>query len=191
MPQVRVEIARQLREAVRSARHDASLPRIELHETDPRNDNKMPLSNVEALQRMRRSVFCMAPTGDGDGFTSRFYYSIATGCIPVRVDTYYPDRSFGRVAWPFKKTIQWHRAVVLLPPHRLHRDGIIATIANISAARITEMQQYINNVVRPAILFDYRGTAPDAFSAFLTELLHLARKKLVQLDKHKQRAIAT
>ena len=34
-------------------------------------------------------------------------------------------------------------------------------------------QDYIWRVVRPKVLFDYRGRAPDAFSAFLDELIHL------------------
>ena len=45
------------------------------------------------------------------------------------------------------------------------------------------MQRYIEREVRPAVLFDYRGRAPDAFSAFLTELLHLSRTKLNKLDQ--------
>ena len=44
------------------------------------------------------------------------------------------------------------------------------------------MQHYIATVVRPAVLFDYRGHAPDAFSAFLSELLHLSKTRLPRLD---------
>ena len=39
-------------------------------------------------------------------------------------------------------------------------------------------------VVRPHVLFDYAGRAPDAFSAFLTELQHLADTRLGALDPH-------
>ena len=60
--------------------------------------------------------------------------------------------------------------------------GLLPTLANISAARVADMQQYIRKVVRPRVLFDPRGTAPDAFSAFLTELLHLKHNKLKHLD---------
>ena len=74
----------------------------------------MPFSTVETIRRMQRTTFCVAPTGDSDGFTQRFYYIVAAGCIPVRVDTYYPSLKFGKVAWPFKQTIEWHRAVLLL-----------------------------------------------------------------------------
>ena len=88
----------------------------ELYETDPSKENAMPLSAKETMRRMMGTTFCVAPTGDSDGFTQRFYYIIAAGCIPVRVDTYYSDRSFGRVAWPFKQTVQWKKAVLLLPP---------------------------------------------------------------------------
>ena len=100
----------------------------------------------------------------------------------MRVDTYYPDKSFGRVAWPFKQTLQWHRAVVLLPPRLLRRDGLMPTLLNISAARVAAMQRYIATVVRPAVLFDYRGHAPDAYSAFLEELIHLTKTRLPRLD---------
>ena len=56
------------------------------------------------------------------------------------------------------------------------------TLLNISAARVAAMQHYIATVVRPAVLFDYRGHAPDAFSAFLSELLHLSKTRLPRLD---------
>ena len=39
------------------------------------------------------------------------------------------------------------------------------------------------NDTAPATLFDYRGERPDAFSAFLDELLHLSRTKLPRLDR--------
>ncbi len=142
----------------------------------------MPLSAEETMRRMRETTFCVAPTGDSDGFTQRFYYILAAGCIPVRVDTYYPQLSFGRVGWPFKQTIQWHKAAVLLPPDRLKRDGLLPTLRNISADQVERMREYISRVVRPHVLFDYRGRAPDAFSAFLDELIHLARTKLPRLD---------
>ena len=145
----------------------------------------MPLSAVDTMRRMADSTFCIAPTGDSDGFTQRFYYIIAAGCIPVRVDTYYPTLSFGRVAWPFKQTIQWHRAVVLVPPARLNTDGLLPTLRNISLERISRMREYITRVVRPHVLFDYRGRAPDAFSAFLSELIYLSKNRLPRLDKKK------
>ena len=142
----------------------------------------MPLSALDTMERMRGTTFCVAPTGDSDGFTQRFYYILAAGCIPVRVDSYYPSWSFGRVAWPFKQTIDWHRAALLLPPAALGRDGLLPFVRNVSAARVASMQRYIEREVRPAVLFDYQGRAPDAFSAFLTELLHLSRTKLNKLD---------
>jgi hypothetical protein len=149
----------------------------------PTKENAMPLSAADTMARMRDTTFCVAPTGDSDGFTQRFYYILAAGCIPVRVDTYYANFSFGRVAWPFKQTINWRKAAVLLPPHRLRRDGLIPTLLNISATRIAAMQRYIREVARPATLFDYRGRRPDAFSAFLDELLHLSRTRLPRLDR--------
>ena len=45
----------------------------------------MPLSALDTMERMRGTTFCVAPTGDSDGFTQRFYYILAAGCIPVRV----------------------------------------------------------------------------------------------------------
>ena len=143
----------------------------------------MPLSAADAMARMARTVFCVAPTGDSDGFTQRFYYIVASGCIPVRVDTYYPQLSFGRVAWPFKQSIQWRRAALLVPPERLKAEGLLPILRNVSAERVAAMQDYLERVVRPAVLFDYRGTAPDAFSAFLEELLHLSNTKLPRLDR--------
>tara|TARA_B100000795_G_scaffold268010_1_gene254069 strand:+ start:1129 stop:1350 length:222 start_codon:yes stop_codon:yes gene_type:complete len=50
-------------------------------------ENAMPLSARDTMERMRGTTFCVAPTGDSDGFTQRFYYILAAGCIPVRVET--------------------------------------------------------------------------------------------------------
>lgn len=190
---VRVEVARQLREAAAAQRRRGGASaassrrweRIELYETDPRKENAMPLSAADTMARMRRTVFCIAPTGDSDGFTQRFYYIVASGCIPVRVDTYYSSFSFGRVAWPFKQTLQWKKAAVLVPPQRLRAEGLLPILRNISSERVLAMQEYIDRVVRPAVLFDYRGRAPDAYSAFLEELLHLAKTKLPRMDAKK------
>ena len=182
---VRTELAAQLRIATTRMRSDASAPKVELYETDPSKENAMPLSASETMARMRDTTFCVAPTGDSDGFTQRFYYILAAGCIPVRVDTYYSNYSFGRVAWPFKQTIQWRKAAILLPPHKLRRDGLIPTLLNISQTRIASMQRYIREVARPHTLFDYRGRHPDAFSAFLDELIHLSKTRLPKYDRQR------
>ena len=50
-------------------------------------ENAMPLSARDTMERMRSTTFCVAPTGDSDGFTQRFYYILAAGCIPVGLDT--------------------------------------------------------------------------------------------------------
>jgi len=179
---VRSEVARQMR-AARSLGAAGTHGRgiVELYETDV--TKPMSLDARATMSKMRATTFCVAPTGDSDGFTQRFYYIIAAGCIPVRIDTYYSDFSFGRVAWPFKQNIAWHKAVVLVPPAKLKRDGLLPTLLNISDAQATRMQEYIRRVVRPRVLFDYRGKAPDAFSSFLDELLHLSQTKLPRQDK--------
>ena len=185
---VRVEVARQLREAAAAARRRGGGQRRRRRRAHravrdgPRKENAMPLSAQETIRRMRETTFCVAPTGDSDGFTQRFY-AILAGCIPVRVDTYYPQYSFGRVAWPSKQTIQWHKATVLVPPERLRRDGLLPILRNISSAQVQRMREYIAKVVRPHVLFDYRGRAPDAFSAFLDELIHLSKTRLPRLDR--------
>ena len=104
--------------------------------------------------------------------------------------------------------------MLLLPPHKLRRDGLLPTLLNVSATRIAAMQRYIrevrratlardslsypasetvdgaldavmSQVARPASLFDYRGTRPDAFSAFLDELIHLSKTRLPRLDRQR------
>ena len=49
-----------------------------------------------------------------------------------------------------------------LAPSRLRRDGLLPTLLNISQEQIATMQDYIWRVVRPRVLIDYRGSAPDA-----------------------------
>ena len=181
---IRGEINRQLHEArkLRGPRRWVSstgASRIELRGSTGTG----VLTVAGAMEEYRRAVFCVAPVGDSDGFTTRFYHILAAGCIPVRVDTYYPEQTFEGVAWPFKQSIEWERATILVPPRRLRAVGLLPTLANVSAARVADMQQYIRKVVRPRVLYDYRGNAPDAFSAFLTELLHLKHEKLKHLDR--------
>ena len=48
-----------------------------------------------------------------------------------------------RVWQPFKQSIQWKKAVVLLPPERLKVDGLIPTLNNISLARVSAMQRCV------------------------------------------------
>ena len=69
---VRSELAAQLRVAVSRMRADVSAPRVELYETDPSKENAMPLSAAQTMARMAETTFCVAPTGDSDGFTQRF-----------------------------------------------------------------------------------------------------------------------
>ena len=143
----------------------------------------MPLSISRSITHMRRAKFCMAPTGDSDGFTARLYSILISACIPVRVDTYYPNHRYRDVAWPFKKTLDWRRAVVLVTPSQLRRVGIVQTLRAISTTRSRQMRRYIKNVVQPTLLYDPSGGGPDAFSAFLKELIHLAHRKLPLLDR--------
>ena len=46
-----------------------------------------PASSATCSAPHPNTTFCVAPTGDSDGFTQRFYYILAAGCIPVGLDT--------------------------------------------------------------------------------------------------------
>eukprot|EP00965_Chrysotila_dentata_P220467 6191794-Pleurochrysis_carterae.AAC.1 len=141
-----------------------------------------PMKVLELTNAMRRSVFCLTPVGDGDGFTQRFWFSISAGCIPVRIDSYYPDFDFEGVAWPFKTTIDWRRAVVIISPKQLRRSGLLPILRQFSTEMVEEMQRYIATIVKPATRIDFEGDGPDMFSAFLAELLYLSKYRLPQLD---------
>ena len=67
---VRAEIAAQLRAARGAPDATRGRGRIELYETDV--TKPMSLSADETMRRMRATTFCIAPTGDSDGFTQRF-----------------------------------------------------------------------------------------------------------------------
>ena len=66
----------------------------------------------EAAEATAQSVFCLCPTGDSKGFTGRFWFALAHGCIPVRYDGWARNLTFEEIAWPFRDRIDWHRAVV-------------------------------------------------------------------------------
>eukprot|EP00966_Prymnesium_polylepis_P276860 6396680-Prymnesium_polylepis.1 len=45
---------------------------------------------------------------------------------------------------------------------RAHARGLAPDAPRVRAHAVRAMQRYISTIVRPSVLFDYRGTAPDA-----------------------------
>jgi hypothetical protein len=64
---------------------------------------------------MRQSLFCLCPRGTR-GYTPRLAQAIHAGCIPVLF------QEFGRRhVLPYSCLIDWHRAAVFIPEHRLNK----------------------------------------------------------------------
>ena len=70
------------------------------------------MSTTKAARASSQSIFCLCPTGDSKGFTGRFWFALAHGCVPVRYDGWARHLSFDDVAWPSRHRVDWRKAVV-------------------------------------------------------------------------------
>ena len=113
-------------------------------------------------------------------YTRRFFDAILTGCIPVVVA--YPSYVRGKVSWyaysgppwyqtvPFPYSIDYSKFVVEVPVKIFEEGGTLQFLDEISAERVTAMQQVLFEVA-PKFGYDYEGSSPDAFSMIMEHVL--------------------
>jgi len=105
--------------------------------------SQMGLTPPAAAALALNATFCLCPTGDARGFTARFYFSLALGCIPVRLDGW--NRT-APVTFPYADRIAWDKIVVHVPTtaHGIHT--LLARLADMSAAEIVDRRRELRRV---------------------------------------------
>lgn len=130
------------------------------------------LSQREAIRRMRSSTFCPVPAGDLP-FTTRYFFAVLSGCIPVVVR--YRGGGWWRRNGPsVEETYPWasrridHRAMAVeVPEDRL--EELVPLLAALSDAEIVKRRALVF-AQRARLVYDFSGSTPDAFSTLLEEL---------------------
>lgn len=125
-----------------------------------RNASYQP--HEEYLQRMIRSVFCLAPRGD-TASSRRVYEAIAAGCIPVIIAD--------KLALPFQKRLRYEDFTLrvgeqeaLARPMRL-----LKRLRAMAPEQIRRMQAKLQQV-RPAFLWHTDPSRPSAVDQILQDL---------------------
>ena len=125
-----------------------------------RNASYQP--HEEYLQRMIRSVFCLAPRGDTTS-SRRVYEAIAAGCIPVIIAD--------KLALPFQKRLRYEDFTLrvgeqeaLARPMRL-----LKRLRAMAPEQIRRMQAKLQQV-RPAFLWHTDPSRPSAVDQILQDL---------------------
>ena len=117
----------------------------------------------EAAEKTLASKFCLCPTGDSKGFTARFYYSIALGCIPVRFDGWQRNLTQnGGAAYPFAHRIDWSRVVVEADTTDELGSGLLDTLLAMPKDEVEARMRYVREVA-PLLMYggDGREDAPQ------------------------------
>eukprot|EP00927_Polykrikos_kofoidii_P062912 TRINITY_DN57713_c0_g1_i1.p1 TRINITY_DN57713_c0_g1~~TRINITY_DN57713_c0_g1_i1.p1 ORF type:complete len:806 (-),score=67.23 TRINITY_DN57713_c0_g1_i1:56-2425(-) len=177
-------------------RRTASLVRLFLRSRNAGKDgtthgisgNFTEQENIAALQR---SVLCPVLPGDTPD-RHRIYQAVLAGCVPVFLA--WPSHLSGRFSYfrdggppweaslPFPSTINWRRAAFFVPPpwpdasDEIYGRYFVETMASFSAAEIRARQNYLDDVARPALTYDFSGEYSDAFTATLDELVSTTQR---------------
>ena len=125
------------------------------------------LTAVSAAGAALRARFCLCPTGDSKGFTARLYFSIAHGCIPVRVDGFRRPLSWPELAFPFPSLIDWRRVVIDVPLSDAHR--LLQQLKDMPRAEVDARLGYIQSIGH-WLIFDREHGQPGAADAMVREL---------------------
>jgi uncharacterized membrane protein YgcG len=118
------------------------------------NSNSSNSTNMlgprEAAEAALASTFCLCPTGDSKGFTARFWFSIAHGCIPVRFDGFGRRLRRNETAYPFAHRIDWARIVVEATDVA---DGkLLDQLLAMPQAEVEARRRYLREV-RPMLMY--------------------------------------
>jgi hypothetical protein len=117
-----------------------------------------------------RSVFCLCPTGDSKGFTARLYFSLAHGCLPVRVDGFRRALPWSDLALPFPSSIDWRRALLDSTVDEVLSGSLLARLLQLRASGDATARSHYVRQVAHIVVFDRRSGEFDAADATLREL---------------------
>lgn len=125
------------------------------------------LTAVSAAGAALRARFCLCPTGDSKGFTARLYFSIAHGCIPIRIDGFRRPLRWSELAFPFPSLIDWRRVVIDVPFSEV--ASLVSRLKSIPQAEVEARQSYMRSIGH-WLVFDRERGQPDAADAVVREL---------------------
>ena len=111
------------------------------------------LNPAEATDVARASTFCVCATGDAKGFTARFYFSLAAGCLPVFVDCWTRNLTLAELALPYPSLLNWS-ALVVVPPNSVgvptgvgvRGADVLRLVREIPEAEVARRQRYLHSV---------------------------------------------
>ena len=126
------------------------------------------MSPLVAAERALESNFCLCPTGDSKGFTSRFYFSIVHGCLPVRYDGWRRQlNATVAVAYPFTHRIDWARFVVEAPDNA--DDQLLDMLLAMPADEVRRRLEYMQSIA-PLLIYTEDGSVGGAANALIEQL---------------------
>ncbi|CAK9070897.1 unnamed protein product [Durusdinium trenchii] len=130
-------------------------------------------------QQIRRALFCPVLPGDNT-FRMRIFHAILAGCIPVVM--LFPGGSWYRShgppiasSFPFPSRIDWRGLSLELPFDPSNSTAfqwakeMMVMLLQMDPRDVYRKQQLLV-AAAPLLRFDFRGRAPDAFTALLDEL---------------------
>lgn len=112
----------------------------------------MMLGPVQAAEAALASAFCLCPTGDSKGFTARFWFSLAHGCLPVRFDGYFRRLGPNATAYPFRTRLDWSRLVVDVEEADYGNGTLLDKLLAIPQAEVDARLRYLRHV-RPMLMY--------------------------------------
>ena len=124
----------------------------------------------ETMSWMKRSVFCLQPSGDSPTRKS-FYDAVLAGCIPVIF------RGDYNVIYPFETKLNYASFTVSINETEVvhkHVTRILAPFKTVHREKVKTMQQGILNVL-PWLQYNYppdNNSGPDALDLILQEIVH-------------------
>ena len=122
-------------------------------------------SQKNTIRHMRKSVFCIAPSGDSASYCTRLYFALLSGCIPVRIDSYNSQD-----AYPYVGDGETLRdLIVKVSPNDIRWGGLMNILRNVTD--IPYRLQRIRNI-QSRLRFDPNDEQEeDAFTMILFQLL--------------------
>lgn len=177
--ELRKQLVKGLQQHIDRADEHGDLARSRLDLVVMGEVRRVALSQAETVARLQNATFCPSPPGDLP-FTKRFFLALLAGCIPVVYE--FPGKGWWAEGYPsVEEAYPWpeleasaHRLQELVFAVPVSEVGRTAEL--LAAVSESEIQQKRTAIaaVRNSFVFDFQGTAPDAFSMILSSVVRHA-----------------
>jgi hypothetical protein len=129
---------------------------------------------------MRRSKFCLVPSGDTPN-TSRLFDALAAGCIPVIISQL--------VSLPFDDIIPWHLMAIVIPTPKYTADPVgtvRSLVTSLSAVEVARLQKGIAKHAGGVLWRHRAGTSRVAVNVLETACKILRRRSVCKRGLNEQ-----